>query len=47
MTGINTSSETKERFKKKKMEHSAELKKSVNEDKFLNLLLDKFEEKKK
>ncbi len=47
MPTINLSEETKERFKQLKLEISAKEGKSLSEDEFEIILLDKFKEKKK
>lgn len=47
MVSINISKETKERFKKSKLNMSAKEGKSLSEDDFENILLDKFERRKK
>lgn len=47
MAVINISDETKERFRKRKLEHAAKSGEDFSEDKFMVVLLDKFEEKKK
>lgn len=46
MVTINISEKTKERFKKDKLNVSAKEGKSLSEDDFENILLDKFEGKK-
>ena len=43
MVTINVSEETKERFKKLKLQISAQKKESISEDNFLIQLLNKFE----
>lgn len=47
MVTINISDKTKERFKKQKLEESAKQGKSISEDEFEIILLDKYEKKKK
>lgn len=47
MVTINISAETKERFKKLKLEISVQKGESISEEEFENILLDKFQEKKK
>jgi len=44
MVTINLSIETKEKFKKRKLEASVKEGKQLSEDDFENILLDKFEE---
>lgn len=46
MATINASDETKGKFKKIKLELSAQKGETISEEDFLNILLDKFEEKK-
>lgn len=47
MVAINVEMETRERFKIVKMQKCAEEKKPYTDDKFINILLDKYEGKKK
>lgn len=47
MVTINISEKTKERFKKCKLEESAKQEKSISEDEFEIILLDKYGGKKK
>ena len=47
MVTINILKETKERFKKAKLKMSAQKEDSISEEEFVNILLDKFEGKKR
>lgn len=47
MKTLNVSDETKQRVKKLKLNTSAKLGKSVSEDDIINILLNKFEERKR
>lgn len=47
MTTINASTETKEKFKTLRLKEQAKENKTISEDDFMKILMDKFEGKKK
>lgn len=47
MTTINVKEETKEDFKKERLNYSAKVNENISEDEFVKTLLNKFKEKKK
>lgn len=47
MVSINVEPEVKKRFSEDKLEYCGKIRKGLNENEFVKILLDKFEEKKR